>query len=306
MPFWSEPPTAHPAHWHVIYKRTEDRLLHSIRIQTTRCVCHLDSHGTRTDRYSFKVSKSLYYSLLARWPQQAIQEQEELFSPLESVPPTLGFKRTTWNFFPTSHGKGAPDGIGGTVKRTADNLILRGNDIVNGNIFHERVGRNFCSTKVYIITEADMQPYDALLSQPLKPVPATRKLHQVTPTHQNDSEIHCRSLSCFCSEPQMCECFSPTIFQLTANTSRVQVEDDGPIPMQKRKGPLAMLMEEMERKESEQEEMEQEPLTKSGTNGTVMDLSADVVHCGDWLVVIYDHNWWLAKAVNVDAHHQDV
>lgn len=100
-----------------------------------------------------------------------------------SVPPTLGFKRTTWNFFPTSHGKGAPGGIRGTVKRTADSLILRGNDIVNGNIFHETVDRSLCSTKLCIITEADMQPYDALLSQPLKPVPATRKLHQAIPTH---------------------------------------------------------------------------------------------------------------------------
>ena len=116
------------------------------------------------------------------------------FYLLCSVPPTLGFKRTTWKFFPTSHEKGAPDGIGGTVKRTADNLILRGNEIVNGNIFHEMVGRSLCSTKLYVITEADMQPHDALLSQPLKPVAATRKLHQVTPTHRNNSRSiadHC-------------------------------------------------------------------------------------------------------------------
>lgn len=83
-------------------------------------------------------------------------------------------------------------------------------------------------------------------------------------------------------------CFSPTIFQLTANRPRVQVEDDGPIPMQKRRGPLAMLMKEMEREESEQEPMVQEPLTKSGPDGTVTDLYADVVHCRDWLAVIYD------------------
>ena len=79
---------------------------------------------------------------------------------------------------------------------------------------------------------------------------------------------------------------------------------------------MAMLMEEMEREESEQEKMEweegeqapmgQETLTKSGPDGTVTDLSADVVHCGDWLAVIYDQNWWLTKAVTVDAHHQDV
>lgn len=70
----------------------------------------------------------------------------------------------------------------------------------------------------------------------------------------------------------MCEYFSPTIFQLTANTPRAQVEDDDPIPMQKKKGPLAMLVEEMEREENEQEPMEQEPLTKSGPDGTVTDI----------------------------------
>ncbi|CAG5897229.1 unnamed protein product, partial [Menidia menidia] len=108
----------------------------------------------------------------------------------DAVPLTLGFKRTTWNLLLTSHGKGTLDSIGGTVKRTADNLILRGDDIVNLNISHEMVGSISCSTKLYIITEANMQPYDALLSQPLKPVPATRKLHQVTPTYRNNSEIH--------------------------------------------------------------------------------------------------------------------
>lgn len=70
-------------HWHVLYKRTEDRPWYSIGIQVTRCVCHLDSHGTSPDRYLFKFSKGWYYSVLVRWPQQTIQEQEELFSALQ-------------------------------------------------------------------------------------------------------------------------------------------------------------------------------------------------------------------------------
>lgn len=94
----------------------------------------------------------------------------------------------------------------------------------------------------------------------------------------------------------MCQCFSPTTFQLTENThARVQAEEnDGPTTMGKNRGPLAMLMEEME----------QEP--QSGPDGTTTDISAGVINCGDWLAVIYDQNWWLAKAVTVDAHHQDV
>ncbi|XP_062898445.1 uncharacterized protein LOC134343609 [Mobula hypostoma] len=137
------------------------------------------------------------------------------FSILCNVPPTLGFQRTTWNFFANSHGKGAPGCTGGTVKRTADSLVLQGSDIVDGKIFHEMVGRSLCSTQFYHIAEGDMQTYDTLLSQPLKPVPATKNIHQVIPY---GNSIHCRSLSCFCSEPQMCQCFSPTTFQLTENT----------------------------------------------------------------------------------------
>lgn len=27
---------------------------------------------------------------------------------------------------------------------------------------------------------------------------------------------------------------------------------------------------------------------------------------GDWLVVMYEQNWWLAKALTIDPEHQDV
>ena len=39
--------------------------------------------------------------------------------------------RGTWNFFESSHGKGAPDGVGAALKRSADNLISHGRDINN-------------------------------------------------------------------------------------------------------------------------------------------------------------------------------
>lgn len=35
----------------------------------------------------------------------------------------------TWNYLEAGHGKGTADGIGGTVKRTADRLVTLGKDI---------------------------------------------------------------------------------------------------------------------------------------------------------------------------------
>lgn len=39
-----------------------------------------------------------------------------------------GFKKGTWSFFEAGHGKGAPDGVGGDLKRTADRLVSKGKD----------------------------------------------------------------------------------------------------------------------------------------------------------------------------------
>lgn len=95
----------------------------------------------------------------------------------------------------------------------------------------------------------------------------------------------------------MCQCFTPAMFKLTENTRVEAEENHGTVTKSKRKrGTVAMLMEEMER-----EEMEQEP--KRSPDGTTTDLSAGAINCRDWLAVIYDQNWWLAKAVIVDARH---
>jgi hypothetical protein len=41
-----------------------------------------------------------------------------VFNYMKRLIPLLKLKNVQWNFFSTSHGKGAVDGIGGTAKRT--------------------------------------------------------------------------------------------------------------------------------------------------------------------------------------------
>lgn len=55
---------------------------------------------------------------------QATQyKQKGNFYLLSTEPFKHGFKDLSWNFFEASHGKGAPDGIGGTLKRSADRIV---------------------------------------------------------------------------------------------------------------------------------------------------------------------------------------
>lgn len=42
-----------------------------------------------------------------------------------------GFQKGTWSFFKAGHGKGAPDGVRGILKRTADRLVSEEKDIPN-------------------------------------------------------------------------------------------------------------------------------------------------------------------------------
>ena len=42
-----------------------------------------------------------------------------------------------WNFFATSHGKGAVDGIGGTIKRLAGRCVVTGTSIIT--LFRSRI-----------------------------------------------------------------------------------------------------------------------------------------------------------------------
>lgn len=47
------------------------------------------------------------------------------------------FKAATWSFFESGHGKGAADGVGATLKRTADQIVAHGTDIPDAEtLFH--------------------------------------------------------------------------------------------------------------------------------------------------------------------------
>ncbi|KAG8180605.1 hypothetical protein JTE90_018223 [Oedothorax gibbosus] len=46
-------------------------------------------------------------------------------------------KRVTWNYTEAGHGKGAPDGIGGVLKRTADRIVAQGADLANYHTLFE-------------------------------------------------------------------------------------------------------------------------------------------------------------------------
>ena len=128
---------------------------------------------------------------------------------LSSVPYTWGLKQITWNYSERAHGKGALNGVGGAVKRMADNHVHGGQDTQSPKDLYEFLARKEVpNIKFKWIDEADIQVFDEMLP------PSIPKVHGILNMHQilsfSAGEIFYRALSCCCRYPEMCDCFSPS------------------------------------------------------------------------------------------------
>ena len=111
----------------------------------------------------------------------------------------LGFKFASWNFFEAGHGKGAPDGIGGSVKRSADLRVKYGNDVCTASQFVSQLKKADTSVKVYEVTGNDIAEVEKLIPEKLKAVQNTMRLHQVITVGQNTNCLYHRDVSCICN-----------------------------------------------------------------------------------------------------------
>ncbi|MES9884828.1 MAG: hypothetical protein ABW185_28615 [Sedimenticola sp.] len=107
----------------------------------------------------------------------------------------MGFSNATWNFFEPGHGKGTPDAVGGSLKRSADKKVKYGTDITSASVFVEAVKGS--STKIYEISDNDItQRVTQLEKTVVKTVSGTMKIRQVV-TNMTGSISH-RESSCTC------------------------------------------------------------------------------------------------------------
>nr|CAH7735787.1 unnamed protein product [Callosobruchus chinensis] len=90
----------------------------------------------------FKIIKDTFPAVnnvhfVSDGPTTQYKNKTMFFLFAAEFPKLLGPSNMTWNFTESGHGKGAPDGIGGCVKRTADRVTAHGKDIHNLEILVE-------------------------------------------------------------------------------------------------------------------------------------------------------------------------
>lgn len=109
-----------------------------------------------------------------------------------------------WHFTEKGHGKGAPDGIGGAIERTADSLVGHGNDIPNIDCLVKGLREN-TKINIFVIPKEDFAAYEHYVPQKLQTFKGTLKVHEVTWDQKRKAELQVRRLSCMkCAASEKC------------------------------------------------------------------------------------------------------
>lgn len=95
--------------------------------------------------------------------------------------------KVTWNYQEAGHGKGAPDGVGAVVKRTADNFVKYGGDVGSFEAFVEIIKSRVRNIHVEIISTEEIEknkfpPY-------VTGFKGTMKVHQVIIRKYNEIDL---------------------------------------------------------------------------------------------------------------------
>ncbi|KAK6166538.1 hypothetical protein SNE40_023199 [Patella caerulea] len=130
---------------------------------------------------------------------------------MSKIPFDRGFHAITWDFWEAGHGKGAPDGAGAVIKRTADSLVSRGMDIPNAESLFEKLVAKSLNVQLFYVSSDAISTYDSVLPNNLDVIKGTLKVRQAFT--ETIGEITVRNLSCYCSDvlSEICSCLNPRV-----------------------------------------------------------------------------------------------
>lgn len=190
--FWCIPPAGHFTHWCLSHggRIGSYLLLHHIGIKIEGTTCNMETHGAHSEGNPRKIPRCDNCAFFFSDGPCTQYKQRRNFYLFCTEIFKKGFTRGTWNYFEASHGKGAPDGIGGTLKRRADRLVSQGVDIPTAMSLYQALNDGQSKVKLFYIQEQDVD--DAVKEMPadLPAVPSTMRLHQVfTSLFRHDSYL---------------------------------------------------------------------------------------------------------------------
>ncbi|KAF2903914.1 hypothetical protein ILUMI_02262 [Ignelater luminosus] len=118
-------------------------------------------------------------------PTSQYRNRSNIFYLLETIPSIFSsIEQMSWNYSESGHGKGPMDGVGGSLKRSADRMVLGGVDITCAADFVTRL-KDTSSVKMWEVMENDILNFKQMLPNRVPSIPRIMSIHQI------------RELSCF-------------------------------------------------------------------------------------------------------------
>lgn len=108
----------------------------------------------------------------------------------------MGLKKLFWHYSEAGHGKGAPDGIGGCLKRTADSIVAHGRDLPNLDILVNELKAACKGINVLAISDESISEMDNYVPNNISPFKGTLSTHQIVWCSDHPSKVFPRRLSC--------------------------------------------------------------------------------------------------------------
>lgn len=121
---------------------------------------------------------------------------------LPSILPSI--EVISWNYTEAGHGKGAPDGLGGTLKRTADTLVAQGKDIQSFDHLIAELQNSVEKIDIISIPRSEIQSFGETVEDKSVTFKGTMKVHQVIWRRTDPKSLNFRRLSCFKCPPHEC------------------------------------------------------------------------------------------------------
>ena len=200
-----------------------------------------------------------------------------------------------WNFFEAGHGKGPCDGIGGTVKRMADNAVKRNAVIQDANDFfawasQEHGCENDSKIDFFFVSKEECVSSSELIAQrwaSVKTFPGTLQVHGVI---GYDKGVLLKDVSCYCAK---CRVMNP------ADTNQVEQMCEGWQLRRFVRGATKQVQpEKCDDPESdgvgEPTDVVKETFNQPSTSTPVP------YHTDDWVAAVYEQRWYLGKVLESD------
>lgn len=145
-----------------------------------------------------KINPEIHTLHIASDGPTAQYRNKHNFYLLTKLLPTMCpyIKSCTWNFTEAGHGKGPMDGVGGVLKRTADNKVAHGTDINSIEEFITVLEKSCPNINLTEVPTDRIEKLKPLCDKNKIQIPKVMQMHQAVWNKTTPNLIYIRSVSC--------------------------------------------------------------------------------------------------------------